>query len=327
MAMMLLAIFGVVATAQEKKVAVFDPAGNADNNVIGIVREEISSVIVNTKGYRVVERELINKVFAENRFQGSGLVDESQYVEMGKIAGANLVLVSTVSLIGSNYHLSCKLIDVQTAQIQKQRTSLTQQGVLNELIEVVQKTMKDMFIGAEMDEDISQQPNYASISSNTVSDIPPKTLVNYKSMVYYGDTKLSEYEFKQLRKDGEAFRQLYGNVLMKYEVRQLMAGTDALRIYNKSRRKANNCWWWYGLGLAANVTGIVNEANNEFETALGCYAVALVGYIVTISMAKKSAKLVGKAVDTYNESLNINTTIIELKFGFTVYGIGLALRF
>ena len=40
-----------VLFGQDKKVAVFDPAGSVDNTGKEIIREEISSIIVNTNGY------------------------------------------------------------------------------------------------------------------------------------------------------------------------------------------------------------------------------------------------------------------------------------
>jgi hypothetical protein len=55
-----------VAFGQEIKVAVFDPAGNANEAIREIIREEISSMIVNTENYTVLERQLINKVLEES---------------------------------------------------------------------------------------------------------------------------------------------------------------------------------------------------------------------------------------------------------------------
>ena len=80
--------------AQDKKVAIFNPAGSVENSTIKeIIREEISSIIVNTAGYTVLERQLIDKVLEENKFQLSGLVDDSQISEVGKRMGANIVFV------------------------------------------------------------------------------------------------------------------------------------------------------------------------------------------------------------------------------------------
>ena len=110
------------------KVAVFDPVGKVEEAIHQIVREEISSVLVNRKDYTVLERQLINKVLEENKFQGEGLVDESQVSEIGKIMGADYVFISTVTLLSDNYYLSCKMIEVATARIEKQFTGMTKSG-------------------------------------------------------------------------------------------------------------------------------------------------------------------------------------------------------
>ena len=135
----------LIATAQDKKVAIFDPAGSIPKSTRDIVREEISSVIVNTAGYIVLERTLIDKVLEENKFQSGGLVDDSQVGELGRMMGANFVLVTSLSIMeNGNYYISCKMTDVLTSRINKQKTSQTLRGT-NDLIDVVQTMAKEMF--------------------------------------------------------------------------------------------------------------------------------------------------------------------------------------
>ena len=81
-----IALFSLAAMAQEeRKVGVFDPVGRVDDVVKTIVREVISSALVNADGYMVLERQLIDRVLEENRFQTGGLVDDAQIVEMGRL--------------------------------------------------------------------------------------------------------------------------------------------------------------------------------------------------------------------------------------------------
>jgi hypothetical protein len=132
------------AIAQEKKVAVFDPAGDVSSSIKEIVREEISATIVNIDGYTVLERQLINKVLEENKFQTGGLVDDSQIGEIGKRMGASYVLVSSVTSLGSDYYISSKMIEVLTARIERQKTARTKQGAAD-IIDVVQDMVRSMF--------------------------------------------------------------------------------------------------------------------------------------------------------------------------------------
>lgn len=139
-------LVSVGVMAQVKKVAVIDPVGDIPNATRDIVREEISSGIVNMPGYTVLERSLIDKILEENKFQtGSGLVDDSQISKMGMMMGANFVFITSVTIMeNGNYYISCKMVDVLTSRIDKQRTARTRQGP-NDLIDVVENVILQMF--------------------------------------------------------------------------------------------------------------------------------------------------------------------------------------
>ena len=159
-AAMAIFIAGVIY-AQDKKVAVFDPAGDVDNRTKEIIREEISSIIVNTNGYSVLERQLIDKVLEENRFQAGGMVDDSQISEMGRMMGANYVFVTNITTLeGGTYFLSLKMVDVQTARVEKQKTTRTTISGISQLYAVVPPTVNEMFGGKAVKQ--SKQPKISS---------------------------------------------------------------------------------------------------------------------------------------------------------------------
>ena len=142
---LLLLFIPVYSQAQEaRKVAVFDPAGKVEEALLEIVREEISSVVVNTTGYTVLERQLINKVLEENKFQESGLVNDEQVSDIGKRMGADYVFVTTISILGANYYISCKMIEVSTARIDKQSTGTTTAGI-NDIPQTTQYIVRRLF--------------------------------------------------------------------------------------------------------------------------------------------------------------------------------------
>lgn len=137
------ALIGVANGQADKKVAVFDPVGDVSQNLKIIIREELSNAIVNTLGFTVLERELINKVLAENSFQMTGHVDDGQIGELGKKMGANYVCYASISSVGGNYYISCKMVDVMTAKIERQNTGITQSG-LDDLFTVVSTVSRAM---------------------------------------------------------------------------------------------------------------------------------------------------------------------------------------
>jgi len=144
-------LFCTVAIAENQRVAVFDPAGNAERHINEIVREIFSSVIVNTDGYVVLERSLIDRVLAENLFQAEGLVDDAQISEMGRMMGANLAFVTSLTRMGDgNFFISARLIDVMTARIEKQQTARTSRATETELITTAERLAGEMFAQTTM---------------------------------------------------------------------------------------------------------------------------------------------------------------------------------
>lgn len=144
--LIILLVFATVGIANgqvDKKVAVFDPVGDVSQNLKIIIREELSNAVVNTLGFTVLERELINKVLAESQFQMTGHVDDGQIGELGKKMGANYVCYASISSVGGNYYISCKMVDVMTAKIERQNTGITQSG-LDDLFTVVSTVSRAM---------------------------------------------------------------------------------------------------------------------------------------------------------------------------------------
>ena len=176
---MLLFITVSAIAQQERKVAVFDPAGEVGAHLKAIVREEISSIVVNTVGYSVLERQLIDRVLEENRFQTGGLVDDSQISEMGRMMGANFAIVANITELGNNFHISCKLIDVQTARIERQRTTQTQHGT-NDFVSVIQTMVKAMF-GQPF------TPNVTSPPTDILAMKNPSTDETKLNLEFYGN--------------------------------------------------------------------------------------------------------------------------------------------
>lgn len=123
---------------ERQRIAVFDPASSGtsiDDGTKIAVREIISSTIVNTGKYSIVERSLLEKVMEEQKFSNSGAVDDMQATEIGKLAGANKVVLSVVTLTGGRNMLSIKIIDVTTATIERQKVKVVTSGELLDVIE------------------------------------------------------------------------------------------------------------------------------------------------------------------------------------------------
>lgn len=137
---LLIVMFGATLQAQNEKlrVAVFDPTSSGtaiDEGTKVAVREIISSTFVNTGRYIIVERSLLQQVMREQKMSNTDAFDDSQATALGKLAGANKVVLSVVTLVGGRNMLSIKVIDVETATVELQKTRVVSSNDLLDAVE------------------------------------------------------------------------------------------------------------------------------------------------------------------------------------------------
>ena len=121
----------VFAETEKIRIAVFDPIATfaINDGTDVIVREITSSTVVNSGLYEVIDRMTLNKLAEEQNFARTGLMDETQAVQIGKIAGASKVLFSVLASSGTKNMLTTKLLDVLTGTIEKQQYKLIDQSM------------------------------------------------------------------------------------------------------------------------------------------------------------------------------------------------------
>ena len=105
---------------QDKKLAVVginSGTKNVDDETASGVMVFIENAFVNVGKVRVVDRQNITKIVKEYEFQASDLTDESTAVEIGKLSGADIIVIGSISYVGKQYYLNIKLISVETGEI------------------------------------------------------------------------------------------------------------------------------------------------------------------------------------------------------------------
>ena len=178
-----IALFTLNLNAQESKikVAVLDPTTSGiamDEGTKLAVQELISSSLVNTGKFTIVERSMIDKIVKEQSFQNSDIADNSQATAIGKLSGASKVFLSAVSLVGGRNMLSIKIIDVETATIEQQKTKIVNSS---DLLDIVEPLTLEL-IGAKTNSSyatISQQHN-----SSTNLESPQTQIISYELKNY-----------------------------------------------------------------------------------------------------------------------------------------------
>jgi TolB-like protein len=119
LACMMLLFAGLGITAEKQTVAILDFESIGSEEYLGkAVAEIIRTELVGTKKFRVAERAQIKKALSEQQLQMTGIIDDESAVQIGKLLGADLIIVGSVVKIGTSYTINSRLIDVQTGEAQ-----------------------------------------------------------------------------------------------------------------------------------------------------------------------------------------------------------------
>ena len=315
--------FSLQAQNDKLRIAVLDPTSSGtgiDEGTKMAVREIISSTFVNTGKYTIVERSLLEKVMNEQAFSNSSAVNDSQAAEIGRLAGASKIVLSVITLAGGRNMLSIKLVDVNTANVEKQKIQVIS---ADELLGVVEPLTMELMGEESVAVAVRQTPISAAATKNPtpvsqVATTPSQTstisnmdrLVARGMSVYQNNKKLTSNEVKQ----------------------KMWVNQEALDLYfkGKSRNKTGNILLIAGsvvtvCGIGALYVG--SEDENDAVMAAGALSSAVgIGAVTYGFLYRIAAKqFVQSSVNTYNRGNH--TSQVEVEVGLTQNGIGLVMRF
>jgi TolB-like protein len=120
------------------QVAVLDTilAAGMDKTVAAPITDKIIEELVNSGKYTVIDRANVEQVLREKEFQlSSGVVKNEEVRQAGEYLGADLVIATSASRVGSTYVISAKMIDVVTGEIVAQASS-EQKGTIDVVLDV-----------------------------------------------------------------------------------------------------------------------------------------------------------------------------------------------
>ena len=164
--------FFIQAQEEKQRIAIFDPAiagSDFDEGTGVIIREMVSTVIVNSGKYTIIERSLIDRVLREQNFSNSGAVDDRQISQIGKIAGAHKVILSVLSSSGNSGLLSLKLIDVESGNIERQKAQVVE---LSRILDIITPLTLEI-IGENAATPVTNQENASQPFSTSVNPVNP----------------------------------------------------------------------------------------------------------------------------------------------------------
>jgi len=337
--------FSLQAQNEKLRVAVFDPTSSGtgvDEGTRMAVRELISSTFVNTGQFTIVERSLIERVMQEQKFSNSGAVDDSQASEIGKLIGANKIVLSVITLAGGRNMLSLKLVDVNTASVERQKTQLISTSELLNIVEpLTLELMGEEVTGIPQTQiSVNNPPPVSPVVSQTIRQTPATTATTATDKlaargrnVYLNDKSLSGSEVQRsLEVNPEALR-LYRAGQSKYKTGNTLViagsacvGVGAMCIINAySNRSSYSNTSTYNGHTTIYYEREPIEDRPEFIIGAALAGAGLITGIIGLGTKGNGRRHIQAAVDTYNRTNY--TSKINVDFGLTSNGLGFVMRF
>lgn len=100
--------------------------------------EKLITQLVNLRRFRVIERGAMDQVMNEQALGMSGMVDEETAVEVGKLAGADVIVVGTINIAEGFGKVSARGIDTETAETIVAKESQTGEPSMSNLESLVE---------------------------------------------------------------------------------------------------------------------------------------------------------------------------------------------
>lgn len=130
------------------KIVIFDFKSVDEQEIGWKVAELIGSNLAEIGKYTVVERDQLEKLFIEQGIQTKTFVDESTAIELGKISGANNIVVGSIFQVGSKLVITARFLDSETGEVLK---SESVEGKYYSQLPSLCKKVACLFSGVEFD--------------------------------------------------------------------------------------------------------------------------------------------------------------------------------
>ena len=108
----------VVKSTEIINIAVAEFIGkNVSQADASIVADFLRTELVNTGLFNVMDRNNMDSVLAEQKFQSSGCTEQQCAVEMGKLLNVKQMFVGALSKLLDTYYITANVVDVETGKI------------------------------------------------------------------------------------------------------------------------------------------------------------------------------------------------------------------
>jgi TolB-like protein len=119
----------------------FEVIMGQNKEVAKYVQEDMTTALVNSGQFNVVERSKLQSVLDELQLAQAGLIDPAGAKQVGKLLGADIILTGTLAPTGDEWNVNLRVINAETGLI---AAALNRKGRLHELKPEVFREMKNI---------------------------------------------------------------------------------------------------------------------------------------------------------------------------------------
>lgn len=154
-----------VAAMAQNKVAILDFKNNgpaSQQHLSEGIANMLATTLAGSSAIEVVERSALDKIVQEMKLGMTGLVDPKSAAQVGKVAGANLVVIGSYTALGKSIRLDAKVVNVETSVIVKGAAASAKASNMDNLDDAVdalaQKLLKNL-TGEQVKAAVQGDPN------------------------------------------------------------------------------------------------------------------------------------------------------------------------
>ena len=163
---LILSGFTIMLSEQKPTVAIidFDFYGIGKDQV-NMLTERLRTEIGNTEAVRLIERNAVDNIMEEQKFQLTGLTDSKTVVKIGTLLGAQFMINGAIGKIGSKFTIDAKMFSVETGETVR-TSNTTYQGNISGLLLEMQIVAWDI-VNKDLPDNLKLQKYHRSQSIGT----------------------------------------------------------------------------------------------------------------------------------------------------------------
>lgn len=119
----------------------FEVIMGTNKEVAKYVQEDVTTALVNSGQFNVVERSKLKSVLDELQLAQTGLTDPAGVKQVGKLLGADIILTGTLAPTGDEWNVNLRVVNTETGLI---AAALNKKGRLHELKTEAFREMKNI---------------------------------------------------------------------------------------------------------------------------------------------------------------------------------------